>query len=74
MITAKQIRMAKAALGLSNKDISALTGLHFITINRAENSLGKAGNLLLIKTTLEAQGVEFIGTDTVRLINPESDK
>ena len=66
--------MAKAALGLSNKDLEKVTGLHFQTINRAENGLGKAGNLLLIKTTLEAQGIEFIGTDTVRLVNPESDK
>jgi hypothetical protein len=71
MITAKQIRMAKAALGLSNKEISTMTGLHAITINRAENGLGKAGNLLLIKATLEAQGIEFIGTTGINLREPK---
>jgi len=69
MISAIQIRMSKAALGVSNRDIQKLTGLHFNTINRAENGLGKAGNLLLIKTALEAQGVEFIDADTVRFLH-----
>ena len=61
--------MAKAALGLTNKDLSKETGLHFNTINRAENDLGKAGNLLLLQTTLEAKGIEFIGTTGVNLVD-----
>ena len=69
MITGKQLRMAKAALGLTNKDLSKETGLHFNTINRAENDLGKAGNMLLLQTTLEAKGVEFIGSTGVNLVD-----
>ena len=61
--------MAKAALGLTNKDLSKETGLHFNTINRAENDLGKAGNMLLLQTTLEAKGVEFIGSTGVNLVD-----
>ena len=70
-ITAKQVRMAKGALSWSNKDLAKLTGLHWQTVNKTENGTASRATTMLVKTTLEAQGIEFIGTTGVNLREPE---
>jgi len=61
--------MAKAALGLSNKDLAELTGLHWQTVNKTENGTASRATTMLVKTTLESEGVEFIDADTVRFLD-----
>ena len=65
MIVEKQIRMARVALGWSIQTLSENCTVSVRTINRieSEGGLDKAtpANLRLIRTTLEAAGVEFIG-------------
>ena len=65
MIVEKQIRMARVALGWSIQTLSENCTVSIRTIKRieSESGLDKANpaNLRLIRTTLEAAGVEFIG-------------
>lgn len=65
MIVEKQIRMARVALGWSIQTLSENCTVSVRTIKRieSEGGFGKAtpANLRLIRTTLEAAGVEFIG-------------
>lgn len=65
MIVEKQIRMARVALGWSIQTLSENCTVSVRTIKRieSEGGLDKAtpANLRLIRTTLEAAGVEFIG-------------
>lgn len=65
MIIEKQIRMARVALGWSIQTLSENCTVSIRTIKRieSEGGLDKANpaNLRLIRTTLEAAGVEFIG-------------
>ena len=65
MIVEKQIRMARVALGWSIQTLSKNCTVSVRTIKRieSEGGLDKAtpANLRLIRTTLEAAGVEFIG-------------
>jgi len=65
MIVEKQIRMARVALGWSIQTLSENCTVSIRTIKRieSEGGLDKANpaNLRLIRTTLEAAGVEFIG-------------
>ena len=65
MIVEKQIRMARVALGWSIQTLSENCTVSIRTIKRieSEGGLDKANpaNLQLIRTTLEAAGVEFIG-------------
>ena len=65
MIVEKQIRMARVALGWSIQTLSENCTVSVRTIKRieSEGGLDKANpaNLRLIRTTLEAAGVEFIG-------------
>ena len=66
MISVDQIRMARAALGWSLEALSEQSGVSARTIRRieSEGGLEKAtkANLKLIRETLEAAGIEFIGT------------
>lgn len=61
-MTAEQFKMAKAALGLSNPELSELTGLHRNTLNKLDKGEGKASTIQLVKLTLENAGVQFIET------------
>ena len=65
MLTGRQIRMGRAALGWSAHDLAAKTGLSYGAIQKAESADDGipsmlAKNLLAIKTALEKGGVQFI--------------
>ena len=66
MLTSEQIKMARAALGWSIDVLAKETSISSRTIKRAEAATGipnsTAANLKLIKQTLEAAGIEFIGS------------
>jgi DNA-binding transcriptional regulator YiaG len=66
-ITGQQIRVARAALSWSVQDLSDATGVGTATIVRYEMSEGavpksRKNNLGIIRTSLEAAGIVFIGT------------
>lgn len=71
MITGAQIRMAKAALKLSNTDLSNIVGLHKNTLNKAENDEGRPATFALLKQTFEAHGIRFEGDNGV-FVTPAS--
>ena len=64
--TGNQIRMARAALSWSISELSKQSSVSVSTIKRieAENGLETAtpANIRLIIATLEAAGIEFVGT------------
>ena len=61
----EQIKMARAALGWSIEQLADRTEVSSRTIKRIEAQAGSpaatAANLKLIRTTLEAAGIEFVG-------------
>jgi transcriptional regulator with XRE-family HTH domain len=65
MLTGVQIRMARNALRWSVKDLADQSDVSTSTITRAENVDGvpatTRANLLALKSTLEAAGIEFVG-------------
>ena len=65
-MNSEQIRMARAALGWSFEDFSKHSSVSARTLRRIESEGGidraTPANLKLIRETLEAAGVEFIGT------------
>ena len=67
MLTGVQIRTARAALGWSVSKLATESCVSARTINRIEGQSGElnttAANLKLIRETLEAAGVEFIGSE-----------
>ncbi len=66
MITSKQIRAGRAALGWSAKELAQHSGLALRTLANIESSDGtsqvRKSSLLAVKAALEAAGIEFIGT------------
>lgn len=60
ILTKEQFRMAKAAMGLSNPELSKLTGLHRNTLNKVDNGEGSASTLNLLILFFEKEGLEFI--------------
>ena len=75
MISGTQVRMARVAVGWSTKELAHVAEMHPNTVNRVENGEpATKGTLLLLQTTLEAAGVEFIpengGGPGVRLKKP----
>ena len=66
MITAAQIRAARAALGWSAQDLAHHSGVGLRTIMRVEATngvpLGRVSALLDLKSALEAAGIEFVGS------------
>jgi transcriptional regulator with XRE-family HTH domain len=63
MITAAQVKAARALLGLSQGDLAEKTGLGIATVKRLELSTelrGAATTLWKVQTTLEEAGVEFL--------------
>jgi predicted transcriptional regulator len=65
MITAAQLRAARALLGIDQRTLAALAGLSLPTIQRMEASTGTVGgtvdSLTRIVDALSAAGVELIG-------------
>lgn len=65
MISAPQIRSARALLKISANDLAKLAGVTWKTIQRFESVDGippsRAGTLERVQAALEAQGIEFIG-------------
>ena len=65
-VTVSQLRMARAALNWTLSDLAEASSVSSRTIRRieSENGLERAtpANLKLIRETLEAAGIEFVGT------------
>ena len=66
MIISSQIRSARGALGWSATQLGESAGLSLRTIQTAEADGGqdkiRKSSILAIKATLEAAGIQFIGT------------
>lgn len=66
MITGSQIRAARAALRISAVELAVTAGVGEQTIKRFEQFDGippsRSSTLILVRNTLEAAGIEFIGT------------
>jgi transcriptional regulator with XRE-family HTH domain len=64
MITAAQLRAARALVGMDQKDLAAASGLSLPTIQRMEASegviRGNVDSLMKLIAALEAAGVELI--------------
>ncbi|HLS84099.1 MAG TPA: helix-turn-helix transcriptional regulator [Arenimonas sp.] len=67
MISAAQLRAARALLGLDQRTLAALAGVSVPTVQRMEASPGHVRatveTLTRIVTALEKAGVELIGND-----------
>ena len=66
MITAAQVKAARALLGLSQSELAKKTGLGIATIKRLELSTelrGAATTIWKVQITLEEAGVEFLSAD-----------
>jgi transcriptional regulator with XRE-family HTH domain len=65
MITAAQMRAARALLGIDQKKLAELSGVSLPTIQRMEasdgNVRGVIDSLIKVVGALEASGVELIG-------------
>ncbi len=65
MITAPQLRAARALLGIDQRQLAELTGLSVPTIQRMEASggviRGNVDSLMKLIAGLEAAGIELIG-------------
>lgn len=60
--------MARAALGLSVRDLAQMADVTPNTVSRIENGAGsQTGTMERLRRALEAAGVEFIDTTGVRL-------
>ncbi len=66
MISARQLRAARALVGWGQKDLAEAAGLSLPTIQRME-TLGlhrsAAGNVEKVQRALEAAGIEFTDDD-----------
>ena len=64
MITAAQLRAARALVGMDQRDLAAASGLSLPTIQRMEASegviRGNVDSLMKLIAALEAAGVELI--------------
>jgi transcriptional regulator with XRE-family HTH domain len=71
MITAPQLRAARALLGLDQRMIAELSGLSVPTIQRMEASdgviRGNVDSLMKLIAALDAAGIELIGDGTSSL-------
>ena len=82
MLSGVQIRMARAALGWSVNNLAHKSEVSGSTIKRMESeeqiSLRTSANINAIRSTLEAAGIEFIGTPDdapgIRLRGPSRDE
>jgi transcriptional regulator with XRE-family HTH domain len=61
MLTREQLRMARAALNWSVRDLAAKAGVAANTVSRYENGADAYGETLLkLQRTLEAEGLIFL--------------
>jgi transcriptional regulator with XRE-family HTH domain len=69
MITAAQLRAARALVGMDQRDLAAASGLSLPTIQRMEASegviRGNVDSLMKLIAALEAAGVELINESAV---------
>ena len=69
MITAAQLRAARALVGLDQRKLAELSGLSLPTIQRMETSedviRGNVDSLTKLVTALDSVGIEFIGEGNV---------
>ena len=67
MITAAQLRAARALLGLDQRRLAELAGVSLPTVQRMEASVGtvcgKVDSLTKVVDALSSSGVELIGND-----------
>lgn len=67
MLTAEQIRAARALLDWSQPELAKVTKLSVPTVRRMESARGPAGstaaNVEAVRRSLEEAGVAFIGPD-----------
>lgn len=68
MITAEQIRAARALLNWKQSDLAARSGLSLPSINNIERAIGspRVDTLHAIQTTFKNAGIEFIGKQGVQ--------
>jgi predicted transcriptional regulator len=71
MITAAQMRAARALLGIDQKQLSEMSGVSVPTIHRMEASDGQVrgmiGTLAKIVAALDQAGIELIGENKTSL-------
>jgi transcriptional regulator with XRE-family HTH domain len=69
VITPAQARMARAALRLGVRDVSAASGISAATIVRVERETvaSNVGTLATLRTTFEGLGIVFVGDYGVNL-------
>ena len=64
-LSSRQIRAARALLGVSSEKLALMSGVGWATIRRFEEVNGippsRSGTLERVKTALETAGIEFIG-------------
>jgi len=69
MITAAQMRAARALLGIDQRKLADLTGLSLPTIQRMESSeetiRGNVDSLMKLVNALDAAGIELLGEGAV---------
>ena len=69
MITAPQLRAARALLGIDQRQLADLSGLSVPTIQRMEASdgviRGNVDSLMKLVAALDAAGIELIGDNAV---------
>ena len=69
MITAGQLRAARALIAIDQRELAALSGLAVPTIQRMEASegviRGTVGSLMKLIAALDAAGIELIGEGAV---------
>jgi predicted transcriptional regulator len=69
MITASQMRAARALLGIDQRQLAKLSGVSLPTIQRMEasdgNVRGVVGSLTKIVEAIETAGVELIGNEQI---------
>ena len=67
MISATQLRAARALLGIDQRKLAELAGVSLPTIQRMEASTGTVrgvvGTLMKVIDALDAAGIELIGND-----------
>ena len=64
-----QVKMARAALDWSSRDLARTSGVHHNTISNFEigKYAGKPATMKKLRKALEKAGVEFINSNGVRL-------
>ena len=67
MISAAQLRAARAMLGIDQRTLAVMAGVSLPTIQRMESSKGNVrgvvGTLTKIVAALDAAGIELIGNE-----------